>query len=226
MRWWVRGNRPSSAVLAVRGVVALDLVCPIEVRAFQRRRTIAVRSTTRFHLSPHSGQHPRSDVPALMQGMTSFGGKVAKWCTLLRPRLDGPTEGAGSCPRLAYAGRCSCPPRGNQQPEGSRRTAEPGVLIPGRYSVFHRIPRGTRFARSSSAETGIHAISSAGRGPIRASGSVVPGHGEDGEPVLHKYLLNRIEICKLFVLIPWRLTFRMALCGLIDCGPSQDYQTG
>ncbi len=36
----------------------------------------------RAHWLPHSGQHPFSDVPALMQGSMSFGGNVAKCASL------------------------------------------------------------------------------------------------------------------------------------------------
>ena len=43
---------------------------------------IGVRSTTRPHPAPHSGQQPRSDVPARMHGSTSFSGNVAKWAPL------------------------------------------------------------------------------------------------------------------------------------------------
>jgi hypothetical protein len=37
---------------------------------------------TRPHPAPHSGQQPRSDVPASTHGSTSFSGNVAKWAPL------------------------------------------------------------------------------------------------------------------------------------------------
>src|SRR3990167_7871367 len=48
-------------------------------RAPLRAITIALRSTTRAHGAPHSGQQPHSLVPAWMHGFTSACGKVANW---------------------------------------------------------------------------------------------------------------------------------------------------
>ena len=57
-------------------------VWPRECNRLLRLITMCFCSTILSHGLPQSGQHPRSLVPARMQGRTRLGGKVAKWASL------------------------------------------------------------------------------------------------------------------------------------------------
>ena len=59
-------------------MVPLDRVRPRSWVRSPLSITIAVRSVTLSCGAPHFAQHPHSEVPALMHGSTSAGGKVAK----------------------------------------------------------------------------------------------------------------------------------------------------